>query len=115
MTVSTRRLRRCAPLPWSIAKPYPTRGMRQVRPTRSGCTGWCGKVAAARCADAVRENALAHLIEAIRSLYPKGVFDDPRTWRRARRLDGLAMPLVGNNAVVLAGAEKAAAYLMNRL
>jgi tetratricopeptide (TPR) repeat protein len=48
-------------------------------------------------------------------VYPRDLFNDLATWPRARRLDAIALPLVGRDAAVPGCAELPAADLMNRL
>jgi tetratricopeptide (TPR) repeat protein len=57
----------------------------------------------------------ARLIEALAAIYPETVFDDPRTWPRARRLDALLTALIDFLEEPCAGEEKVASYLLNRL
>ncbi|HXP05356.1 MAG TPA: FxSxx-COOH system tetratricopeptide repeat protein [Stellaceae bacterium] len=52
------------------------------------------EVAAGGCVGADREQALAVLIVAMTAVYSSGSSHDPVAWRRARRLDALAMALV---------------------
>jgi tetratricopeptide (TPR) repeat protein len=73
------------------------------------------QVAATRRTTQALEDAQRGLVEALAVVYPQGVFDDPQTWPRARRLDGLALALVGGDTVPPKGAEKPAAYLLDRL
>jgi tetratricopeptide (TPR) repeat protein len=61
-----------------------------------------------------REDAFRALTLAMRAVYPDGVYDDPKTWPRARRLDALAMALVGGDEPG-AGAESEAADRLDRL
>jgi tetratricopeptide (TPR) repeat protein len=58
------------------------------------------------------EAARRVLIEAAAALYSSGVWRDPNTWPRARRLDPLALALVGGNAPLPAGVEEQAAHLL---
>jgi hypothetical protein len=55
------------------------------------------------------------LIEAMASVYPRDVYDNPSAWLRARRLDALALDLVGGPDPPPAGAETAAGLLLDRL
>ncbi len=73
------------------------------------------EVAAARAEGEARENMLWVLLEAIAALYPDDVFNDPNSWPRARRLDALALALVGGDATPPEGAEEQAAKLLNSL
>jgi tetratricopeptide (TPR) repeat protein len=54
------------------------------------------------------------LIQAMVAVYPDEVYDDPKGWPRARRLDALALPLVEDGAPP-AGAEESAIFLLDRL
>jgi tetratricopeptide (TPR) repeat protein len=72
-------------------------------------------VAAARAEGEAREGMLRTLIEAMAAVYPRGVFNDPGTWPRARRLDALALALVGGVVTPPRGAEQNSAYLLNEL
>lgn len=73
------------------------------------------KEAAAGRRDGDVEAARRVLIEAMSAVYPRNVFDDPSAWPRARRLDALALDLVGGAAPPPKGAEAAASYLLDRL
>jgi tetratricopeptide (TPR) repeat protein len=73
------------------------------------------QIAALRGDAAVWEPCRAALIEAVAVVYPQNVHDDPGTWPRARRLDGLALALVGGDTTLPRGAEPAAANLLNQL
>jgi hypothetical protein len=48
------------------------------------------------------------------AVYPEGVYDDPKCWQRARRLDALALALVEDGAPP-AGAEEAAIFVCDKL
>ena len=71
-------------------------------------------VAAARRESEAREEVRRSLIEAMAAVYPSGVFNDPQTWPRARRLDALALALVGGEAALPDG-TKVRASLINLL
>jgi tetratricopeptide (TPR) repeat protein len=73
------------------------------------------QVAAARRASDAREYVRRTLVEVMAAAYPEGVFKDPKTWPRARRLDALALALVGGVAEPPPGAEERAADLLNGL
>jgi tetratricopeptide (TPR) repeat protein len=73
------------------------------------------RVAAARAEGEAREPMLRALIEAMAAVYPERVYDDPRDWPRARRLDGIALALAGGDAPLPEGAEEKTAYLLDRL
>ena len=47
-----------------------------------------------------RNAALRALIEAMAAVYPDGIFDDPAAWPRTRRLDVIALALVGTDGAV---------------
>ena len=72
------------------------------------------QVAAARCAGEPREAALWALIAAVAAVYPRNIWRDPHTWPRVRRLDTLALPLVGDG-VVPPAAETRARLLLDAL
>jgi tetratricopeptide (TPR) repeat protein len=57
-------------------------------------------VAAGRCAGKARENVRRALIRALATVYPNHyeTYNDPKTWSRARRLDGVAFPIVAGDA-----------------
>jgi tetratricopeptide (TPR) repeat protein len=73
------------------------------------------EVAAARCGRATREQVRRTLFAMMTVAYPEGVFDDPRTWPRARRLDAPALALVDGDAEPPKGAEEQAAQLLSQL
>jgi tetratricopeptide (TPR) repeat protein len=73
------------------------------------------EVAAARSESDAQEDMRRALVEALAAIYPLGVFNDPRTWPRARRLDGLGLALVAGDAAPPRGAEQSAAYLLDRI
>lgn len=60
-----------------------------------------------------RDQLRLALLEVVAALYSKEVFDDPKTWPRARRLDGIALALVSGDAAPPMGAEEWAS--LNRL
>src|SRR5918998_5425479 len=72
------------------------------------------QVAGARRDGAAREDMLRALLGALTALYPKEVFTDPQSWPRARRLDALALALVGGDAAPQTGTEAQAADLLDR-
>jgi tetratricopeptide (TPR) repeat protein len=55
------------------------------------------------------------LLEAVAAVYPRDVFYNPKTWPRARRLDALALALVGGGDEPQRGAEAEASYLSTML
>jgi tetratricopeptide (TPR) repeat protein len=73
------------------------------------------QVAAARCEGEAREAVRCALIEAVAAIYPSNVFSDPKAWPPARRLDALALALVGVNAEPSGESENCAAKLLDRL
>ncbi len=73
------------------------------------------QVAAARRVGDARELAQHALLEALAAVYPQDAFNDPGTWPPARRLDGLAMAMVGGDAEPPPGAEERASGLINGL
>ena len=62
-----------------------------------------------------REVARRALVAALAKAYPSGVYDNPGTWPRARRLDALALTLVGGEAAIPDGAEEPSAWLLDGL
>ncbi len=70
------------------------------------------EVAAARRSGEAREDVRRALIEAMASVYPRDVADDPTDWPRVRQLDALALALVGADTSPPMNAEMAASYLM---
>jgi tetratricopeptide (TPR) repeat protein len=74
-------------------------------------------VAAARRAGEAREDIRRALVEAFAAVYPLplALYDDPKTWPRARRLDAVALALVRNDSEPLNAAEWPASVLLNRL
>ena len=73
------------------------------------------QVAAARRVGDARVLAQRALMEALAAVYPQDAFNDPGTWPPARRLDGLALAMVGGDAQPPAGAEERASGLINGL
>jgi class 3 adenylate cyclase/tetratricopeptide (TPR) repeat protein len=73
------------------------------------------QVAAARREGDSLKNARRVLIEATAAVFPRFIYNDPQTWPRTRRLDGLALPLVDGDALLPRGAEEAASHLLNQL
>jgi tetratricopeptide (TPR) repeat protein len=71
------------------------------------------QVAQSRREGKAREDVRRALIEAMAAIYPDGVFSDPKTWPRARRLDALA--LVDGDSDVLEGAEERMSDLLDAL
>lgn len=73
------------------------------------------EVAAARREGEAREEARRALIETMAAVYPRGVYNDPATWPRARRLDALALALVGGDEGPPKEAEEQASNLLSGL
>jgi tetratricopeptide (TPR) repeat protein len=69
------------------------------------------QVAAARCEGEARDTVRRALIETVAAVWPGYAWRDPHTWPRVRRLDALALALVGSDAV-LSGAEERTADLL---
>jgi tetratricopeptide (TPR) repeat protein len=55
------------------------------------------------------------LLKAVAAVYPNDVYNNPTTWPRARRLDALALALVGGDAETPQGLEAEASGLLDRL
>ncbi len=70
------------------------------------------QVAAARCEGEAREGAQRVLAEALVAVYPENIWRDPHTWPLCRRLDSLALALVGDEATVPKGVEQRTADLL---
>jgi hypothetical protein len=71
-------------------------------------------VAGARLEGKAREAARRGLIEAMRTVYPRNVYGDFKTWPRARQLDALALALVEQGAPPV-GAEAATIHILQCL
>ncbi len=54
------------------------------------------------------------LIAAMADVYPNSILRDPATWPRVRRLDAVAVALVGNDDAVPEGAEDSALTILER-
>ena len=65
----------------------------------------------------IRAQAAIHRInlKILAALYPHDVFDNPRTWPRARRLDEHGVALVTPDALDIDGVEEQASQLLDRL
>jgi tetratricopeptide (TPR) repeat protein len=72
------------------------------------------RVAQARRKGKAQEEMRRALVEAVAAIYPDGVFNDPKTWPRARRLDALALDLVDEDSVVH-GTEERTSDLLDAL
>src|SRR5262249_49167562 len=70
------------------------------------------QIAAARRAGEAREDVRRTLLEVLAAIFPVQVIND---LPRARRLDGLALALVGGDAAPPRGAEEGASKLLNAL
>ncbi|CAO3456446.1 hypothetical protein [Azospirillum argentinense] len=73
------------------------------------------EVAAARLAAEARETMRGELVRVLHTVYPTGVYNDPETWPRARRLDGLVLALLDAEAELPKGTELAAGILLDRV
>jgi tetratricopeptide (TPR) repeat protein len=73
------------------------------------------EVAAARADDGAREDMTCTLVRAASMVYSGDVYGDQKNWPRARRLDALALALVGRDTAPLKRVETVAAYLLNGL
>jgi tetratricopeptide (TPR) repeat protein len=73
------------------------------------------EVAGARIDPQLSEAARRALIVAVDTVYPGDVFDNPNSWPRARRLDAVALGLVGGYTGLPKQAEISASNLMTGL
>ena len=73
------------------------------------------QVAAERYEGNAHESARRALVWAMAAVYPQEVFNNPNVWPRARRLDRLALALVGGGAALPNGVEVQVSSLMSRL
>jgi tetratricopeptide (TPR) repeat protein len=73
------------------------------------------EIAAAQCADSSRENVQRALVEALEAALPLEIDSDQKTWPRFRRLDRLAIALVGGGVTPPKGAEVPERTLLNGL
>jgi len=71
------------------------------------------RVAQTRRQGEALEQVLRALVDAVAAIYPERVFNDPKTWPRARRLDALGLDLV--NACNVVGAERHISDLLDAL
>src|SRR6185436_15906658 len=69
------------------------------------------EVASARIEGETRHETRRALLQAVAEVYPNKVWDDPSVWPRARRLDGLALGLVGSDVALPKGSEVQASKL----
>jgi tetratricopeptide (TPR) repeat protein len=72
------------------------------------------EVAAARLEQQARYDAMRALVAAVAAVFPRDVYDEPKTWPRARRLEALALNLVQDPALP-AGTEVRVAGLCDLL
>jgi len=72
-------------------------------------------VAVRRLQGETAEAARRVLIEAMAEVFPRKVWNDPSAWPRARRLDALALHLVGGASSSPTGAEAPASEILNLL
>ena len=73
------------------------------------------RVAQARREGEVRAAARRALVDALVAVYPDEAWSDPKLWPRARRVDALAMALVGGSDGPPQGAEVQSSELINEL
>jgi tetratricopeptide (TPR) repeat protein len=73
------------------------------------------QVAAAHRKDVALEHERRALIDALAAVYPKDVFNDPDMWPQARRLDALAVALVGKANERPKGTEENVALVLDVL
>jgi tetratricopeptide (TPR) repeat protein len=73
------------------------------------------RVAQARREGEVRAAARRALVDALVAVYPDEVWSDPKLWPRARRVDALAMALVGGSDGPPEGTEVQSSELINEL
>ncbi len=71
--------------------------------------------AAARRQAKEPEAARRVLVEAMAAVYPRDVYENPNAWPHARRLDAVALDLVGGPHKPSAGAETATSFLLDQL
>ena len=105
----------CVPSLSSGARRSSTSATRRSQLIRSACTALVRAIAAARRVGNAREEVRRMLVEALALIYPRDIDDNPCTWPRARRLDGLALAMVSADAPLAHGSEPEASYLMNQL
>jgi tetratricopeptide (TPR) repeat protein len=73
------------------------------------------EVAVSRAEKVVRENARHALVGILAALYPRDVFDNPKTWPRARRLDEHARALVSSDIAPPDAVQVQTGQLLDRL
>jgi tetratricopeptide (TPR) repeat protein len=70
------------------------------------------QVAADRCTGDARNPVRRALLEALAEVYPQDIFDNLKAWPRARRLDGIASALVGDDAALFSESAAPAGRLL---
>jgi tetratricopeptide (TPR) repeat protein len=73
------------------------------------------EIAAIRREGEAREQVRHALVGALAVVYPGEVYNNPNTWWRARRLDAVALALVGSDSEPPSGAGVSSSYLLDRL
>lgn len=74
------------------------------------------QVAQARRTGKARERVFRALVRGVNSAYPPpGFIDDPKTWPKARRLDGIALSLVSGEVPLPKGIERWTLSLLDSL
>jgi tetratricopeptide (TPR) repeat protein len=73
------------------------------------------EIAASRRESDAQEKLRSALIEALVVVFPREVLYDHKTWPRVRRLDAVALALVGGDSKPPAGTERSTIILLNRL
>lgn len=62
-----------------------------------------------------KESAVRALVKVLAKIYSGEVYMDPTSWRRARRLDAIAIALVEDETASFEGVELEVSYLLDRL
>jgi tetratricopeptide (TPR) repeat protein len=73
------------------------------------------EVASARRDLVAKHDLRVRLLKLLAALYPNDVFDDPKSWPRARRLDEHARELVGSDDVLIKDCERQTSHLLDKL
>ncbi len=73
------------------------------------------EVATVRRTGEAMGDARCSLVQALAAVYPQGISNAAKAWPQARRLDGLALGLVGRDPAPPKGSEELASYLLNQL
>src|SRR4029077_11178047 len=71
------------------------------------------EVACARREGEARNRMQRTLLQAMATVYPKDIFDDPATWPRARRLDAVVQALIANEGTLPDAEGMIASILLN--